>query len=138
MQQLRVMVVTPDSALSRDLAERLSKKRFTVIDLRPGPEFVDVAYRCVPDIAILDRIEQRRGSAMLEISILKKRRANMPIIVTSGESSEAEASIIEQGVFFYFAGRSRRDLARLVLAAARTLGGGDEAQADLCDKASED
>lgn len=112
------MVVTPIPTLGRYMKRMLPVERFDVMDVRPGPDFVEAAYRASPHIAVLDRIEKRTDAVQLEIAVLRKRRSDVEIIAVSDRSSAKDASIVEQGVFYYLAGRSRRALIRLVVAAA--------------------
>lgn len=116
------MVVTPDPGLGQYLTHRLSAARFEVIDIRPGPAFVEAVYRATPDIAVLDGIEERNEATQLEIALLKKRRPDVQVIAVSDRSSVKDASIVEQGVFYYSAGHPRCDLVRLISAAAKTDG----------------
>lgn len=122
MQRFRVMIVTPDANLCRDLSRQLPKRRFRMVDVRPGPVFVNAAYSELPHIAVLDQIEKRAQSAQLEIALLKKIRPGVRIILSSRSSSTVEAPLVEQGIFFYFAGRPRRELFRVILASAKALG----------------
>lgn len=122
MQRISVMVITPDPTLGQYLAERLSDQSFEVFDVRPGPKVVDRVYAVSPFIAVLDHIEERSDAVQLEIALLKRRRQQVQIILASGNSSTREAQLVEQGIFFYFAGRFRSELVRVVLAAARALG----------------
>lgn len=122
MQRLRVMIVTPDADLPRELSGQLPKRLFRMVDVRPGPAFISTAYSESPHIAVLDQIEQRTESAQLEIALLKKIRPGVRIILSSRFSSTVEAPLVEQGIFFYFAGRPQSELFRVVLASAKAFG----------------
>lgn len=122
MQRLRVMIVTPDVDLPRELSGQLPQRLFRMIDVRPGPAFVSTAYSESPHIAVLDQIEQRTESAQLEIALLKKIRPGVRIILSSRLSSTVEAPLVEQGIFFYFAGRPQSELFRVVIASAKAFG----------------
>lgn len=122
MQRLRVMTVTPDADLSRELSGQLPQRLFRMVDVRPGPAFISTAYSESPHIAVLDQIERRTESAQLEIALLKKIRPGVRIILSSRFSSTVEAPLVEQGIFFYFAGRSKSELFRVVLASAKAFG----------------
>lgn len=121
MQRFRVIVVTSDTALGRYLIDHLPRRRFEVVDIRPGPGFVEAAYHAPPHVAVLDGTDKRTGMAQLEIALLKKRQPRVRIILASGRSSAKEASLVEQGIFFYFAGRPRHELVRVVHAATSEL-----------------
>lgn len=122
MQRFRVMVVTSDATLGRYLTDHLPRRWFEVLDIRPGPAFVDAACDAPSHVAILDGIDKRTGMVQLEIALLKKRQPRVRIILASGRSSTEEASLVEQGVFFYFAGRPRHELVRVVRAATSKSG----------------
>lgn len=122
MKRLCLMVVTPIPTLGRYVKRLLPSERFDVIDVRPGAHFVEAVYRASPHIAVLDRIEKRSEAAQLEIAMLKKRRPEVEVIVVSERSSAKDASIVELGVFYYLAGRSQRELIRLIGAAADAVG----------------
>lgn len=121
MQRLHVMAVTPDKALGRYLETRLSRARFEVSDHRPGTDFIEAAYKTAPHIAVLDHVAERGEMAQMEIALLKKRRPDVRIILVSSNSTEADASLVEQGIFFYLAGGSHYGLVRVVCAASRGL-----------------
>lgn len=104
MQRLRVMIVTPDAHLTRELWRQLPKRLFRMVDVRPGPAFISAAYSESPHIAVLDQIEQRAESAQLEIALLKKIRPGVRIILSSRFSSIVEAPLVEQGIFLAISG----------------------------------
>lgn len=116
------MVVAPTPTLGRYVRAQLPAERFEVVDVCPGPGFIDAVYRTSPHIAVLDRIEKRSEAATLELTMLKRRRPDVEVIVVSDRSSAKDASIVELGVFYYLAGSPRRVLIRLIEAAADALG----------------
>lgn len=117
MQTARVVVVSPSRALGAALVRRLSAARFEVIDVEPGPDVVKAMCRGRPGIAVIDRIDERREAAQLEIAVLKEIWPGVEIIALSSNSSEADASIVEQGVFFYSATASVDEVVRVIHAA---------------------
>lgn len=121
MERLCILVVTPMSRLGRYVRRLLPAERFDVIDARPGPEFVEAVYRASPHIAVLDRIEKRCEAVKVEIMLLKKRRNDVEVIVVSDRSSAKDASVVELGVFYYLAGRSKHALIRVIAAAAEAF-----------------
>lgn len=108
--------------LGRYVRAQLPAERFEVVDVRPGPDFIDAVYRASPHIAVLDRIEKRSEAAKLELAMLKRHRPDVEVIVVSDRSSAKDAFIVELGVFYYLAGGPRRVLIRLIEAAANALG----------------
>ncbi|MDX1617422.1 MAG: hypothetical protein R3224_01460 [Balneolaceae bacterium] len=116
---LLVMVVSPDTGLSRILENQLPESRFEVIHCRPGSDVSRQASRA--QIAVVDRINERPESACKEIRTIKKCDARLPIIAVSERSSGRDAEIVNQGVFFYLAGFSKKKLVRVVQAAADSL-----------------
>lgn len=122
MQRFRIMVVTVDTRLGRYLTDQLPERWFEVLDVRPGPGFVDAAYDKPLHVAILDGTDKRTGMVQLEIALLKKTQPRVRIVLASGRSSAQEASLVEQGIFFYFAGRPPHELVRVVRAATSETG----------------
>lgn len=113
------MVISPSGALSAALARELPPSRFLVLDIRPGPRVLEAARREQPRIAVVDGIDRRPESAQLEIALLKELCPGVEIIALSNESSEQDASVIEQGVFYYRAAASAHELVRIIDAAER-------------------
>jgi hypothetical protein len=69
-------------------------------------------------VAVLDGIHGRPGVAPLEVALLKDHSPDVRIVALSGESSELDGDVIEQGVFCYLAGCRRDELLRVIEAAA--------------------
>jgi DNA-binding response OmpR family regulator len=116
---IRIVVISSSGALSAALSEELSSSRFHVLDIRPGPRVLDAARRERPRIAVVDGIDERPEAAQLEIAVLKELCPGVEIIALSHESSEQDASVIEQGVFYYRAAASSDELVRIIDAAER-------------------
>lgn len=119
MDVIRIVVISSSGALSAALSEELPSSRFHVLDIRPGPPVLDAARRERPRIAIVDGIDERPEAAQLEIAVLKELCPGVEIIALSNESSEQDASVVEQGVFYYQTAASAGDLVRIIDAAER-------------------
>ena len=119
MHTARVVVVSPSRALGVTLLRRLSPARFEVVDVEPGPGVVRAVCRNRPGIAVIDRIDERPEAAQLEIAVLKELWPGVQIIALSSNSSETDASIVEQGVFYYTAEAPVDEIVRVILAAHR-------------------
>ncbi|MBI4538287.1 MAG: hypothetical protein HY704_02085 [Gemmatimonadetes bacterium] len=118
MKPVRVLVVSPGRDLTLFLGRALDPKRFQVVDVEPGPGFVDAVRRERPHIAVVDRIDERLQAAQLEIALLKDRCPDVQVIAVSGRSSESDARVVEQGIFYYLTSPTAKELPRLVEAAA--------------------
>lgn len=70
---------------------------------------------------MLDRIHERQGEIQRKIRILKDEWAGVRIIAISEASSIEDASIIEQGVFYYMTSEDTSELNRIIEAAATAL-----------------
>jgi len=99
--------------------QRLSAERFEVVVVEPGPDVVRAVCRDRPGIAVIDRIDERPEAAQLEIAVLKEMWPGVEIIALSLHSSEADASIVEQGVFYYTGAASMDEIVRVIHAAER-------------------
>jgi len=111
------VVISPSSALSTALSQELPSSRFHVVDIRPGLDVLEAVRRDRPRIAVVDGIDGRPEAAQLEIALLKDLCPGVEIIALSHESSEQDASVIEQGVFYYRAAASAHELVRIIDAA---------------------
>lgn len=119
LDAIRIVVISSSGALSAALSEELPSSRFHVLDIRPGPRVLDAARRERPRIAVVDGIDERPAAAQLEIAVLKELCPGVEIIALSNESSEQDASVVEQGVFYYQAAASAGELVRIIDAAER-------------------
>jgi DNA-binding NtrC family response regulator len=119
MNPLQVLVISSDSETAGWLAERLSPLHFLVSTATPGPGVVRAVREGRPQVAVIDGIHERPGTAPLEVAILKDQSPGVQIIALSGHSSEIDAAVIEQGVFCYLAGCSLEEVFRVIEAAAR-------------------
>lgn len=114
----RLLVVGPSQSLRDTLAQELPPNRFSVWYCRPGAAVLGTLRRIRPDIAVLDAIDGRPEAAQLEIALMKSSYPETRIIAVSGCSSGGDASVVEQGVFYYMAAPSEGELARAVELAA--------------------
>jgi DNA-binding NtrC family response regulator len=119
---LRILVNSPDEQMARTLQSGLDTETYFVTDVRPGPPFVRTVRGLWSDIVIIDRVHERPDAAQVEIEVVKGLRPEARIIVISGESSERDAKIIEQGVYYYLSSGTIPELIRVVKAAAKSLG----------------
>ena len=121
MPATRIVVVGPSRALGTVLERRLSPSRFEVIDVQPGRGMFDAICRDRPGIAVIDRIDERPESARLEIAVLKEFWPGVEIIAFSLHSTETDASIVEEGVFYYAGSASVDELIRVIYAAEQAV-----------------
>lgn len=122
MDATRIVVISPSGELGTALSGEFSGSSFDVVEVRPGPALVKVLRRDRPRIAVIDRIDERLEAAQLEIALLKEFCPGVIIIARSDHSSEADASIVEQGIFYYAAAAPVDELIRVIHAAARAAG----------------
>ena len=118
MYRLNLLVVSDEEA-GVWLRERLSPREFAVSVVPPGPKLVEAARSTRPHLAVLEGIDRRPKTASLEVAVLKDQNPGVQIIALSENSSEFDACVVEQGIFFYLAGRPREELLRVIAAAAR-------------------
>lgn len=119
MSTTTVVVISPSEQLGAVLSQALSPERFDVVEVRPGPGVLRVLRRERPRIAVVDRIDERPEAAQLEIALVKELCPEAPIVALSGKSSETDAQVLEQGIFYYMAAPSGGDLVRVIHAAER-------------------
>lgn len=120
-ESVRVIVVSSAATLAASLGCALDPERFHVTHVRPGPGLVDAVRRERPQVAVVDRIDERPQAAQLEIALLKDRCSEVQVIAVSGRSSESDARVVEQGIFYYLTEPTGQELPRLIEAAAATL-----------------
>lgn len=117
--ETNIVVISPSASLPAALSQTLSSTQFTVVEVRPGPGVLGTVRREQPQIAVVDRIDERPEAAQLEIALLKELCPEARIIALSGESSDADAAVVEQGIFYYMAEPAVGDLVRVIQAAER-------------------
>lgn len=126
MTPTTVVVISPSSLLGIALSRALSTSGFQIVPIRPGPDVLDAVRRERPRIAVIDRIDERPEAAQLEIALLKTLSPGVQIIAVSDRSSEVDAAVIEQGIFYYAVGASSGELVQLINAAERSNSGKGE------------
>ncbi len=114
-----LLVVSPSEALRDSLVHELPRERFRVWYSRPGAPMLDAVIASRPEVAVLDGIDTRPEAAALEIALVKSYCPNVRVIAVSGCSSGVDASVIEQGVFYYMAAPSDGELIRALESAAK-------------------
>jgi DNA-binding response OmpR family regulator len=121
---LRVLVISPETAVETLLRRRLSSADFEVLRLAPGGALVEGVRRVRPDIAVIDRADSRREAVPMEVALLRDARPEVRVIaVSAGAGTGAEdGTLVELGLFFFLQASPPLRLPDLVLAAARSLG----------------
>jgi DNA-binding NtrC family response regulator len=119
MSRLKLLVISSADETGEWLEGRLDSRAYGVSTVRPGPGLIAAVREARPDVAVLEGIDTRPRAAQMEVALLKDQCPGVQIIAMSGNSSEYDAGVVEQGIFFYLAGCSREELLRLVEAAAR-------------------
>lgn len=115
---IRVLVISSTRALAAGLSRSLPPDRYQVCAVRPGSGVLRALRQERPAVAVVDGIDTRPASAQLEIELTKELCPEARVIALSGHSSPADASVVEQGLFYYMAAPSDRELERVVRAAA--------------------
>ncbi len=116
-----VLVSSPTSDVRDFLSDRLGHADFEILGVEPGRAFADAVMRVRPDIAVIDRIDERPEVARAEITYLKENCPKVKIIALSKESSAKDAAIVEQGVCFYLAEDWKPRLVQVTESVARSL-----------------
>lgn len=109
-----ILVVSPSESLGDSLASELPRNRFEVWFSRPGAPVLGAVVGSRPQIVIVDGIDTRPEAAQLEIALVKSVCPEARVIAVSGRSSGVDASVVEQGVFYYMAAPSEGELVRAV------------------------
>lgn len=120
---VRILVNTSDAELARSLESAIHEPEFALAFSHPGAWFVQDVRRTRPQIAVIDRVHERRRAAQTEIALLKDCRPDVRIVLLSQEPSRADGALVEQGVFFYLSAPSLTSLTAVIHAAAASLQG---------------
>jgi len=123
---IRVLINSSDKEMVETLRRDLEPITYSVSDARPGPAFVRTVRSEKSDIVVFDRVHEHPEVTQVEIAIVKDIRPKARIIVISGQSSEQDAKIVEQGIFYYLASGTGPELVRIIKAAAQSLGDGQQ------------
>ena len=113
-----VLVISPTGELRRSLLRVLTVD-CEVTDARPGAGVLRALQRERPRVVIVDRIDERPEAAQLEIALVKELCPRVRVIALSRNSSNADAFVVEQGIFCYVAAPCEGELVRLIHAATR-------------------
>jgi hypothetical protein len=121
---LRVLVISPETAVETLLRRHLSSADFEVLRLAPGGALVAGVRRVRPDIAVIDRADSRRAAVPMEVALLRDARPEVRVIaVSAGAGTGVEdGTLVELGLFFLLQASPPLRLPDLVLAAAQSLG----------------
>ena len=115
---IRILVDSPDPNTLEFLRKRLSDARFKIVTASKRQRFSEVAHREQPQIAIIDRIHERQDVARQQIAVLQEACPEVRIIAISEQPSSDDASVIEQGLFYYLALPVGDELIRVIEAGA--------------------
>lgn len=97
-----ILVVDDDQFMRKLLREELIKEGYDIQTVEAGSVAIKKIMAQNFDVLILD-IHMAGITGQETISVVKKIRSHLPIIVITGdESSEMERKIRAQGVFYYF------------------------------------
>ncbi len=118
---IRILVDSPDPNTAVFLRKRLSDARFKIVTANERQRLSELAHREQPQIAIIDRIHERQEIARQQIAALQEMCPGVRIIVISQQPSSDDASVIEQGVFFYLTLSVGDELIRVIEAGAAGL-----------------
>ena len=118
---IRILVDSPDPNTVVFLRKRLSDARFKIVTANKGQRFSEVAHREQPQIAIIDRIHERQEIARQQIAVLQEACPEVRIIAISEQPSSDDASVVEQGLFYYLTFAIGNELIRVIEAGATGL-----------------
>ncbi len=118
---IRILVDSPDPNTVEFLRKRLSDARFKIVTANKTQRFSELAHREQPQIAIIDRIHERQEVARQQIAALQEMCPGVRIIAISEEPSSADASVVEQGLFYYLTFPVGDELIRVIEAGATGL-----------------
>lgn len=118
---IRILVDSPDPNTVAFLRKRLSDARFRIVTANKRQRFSEFAHREQRQIAIIDRIHERQEIARQQIAALQEICPGVRIIAISEEPSSDDASVIEQGLFYYLTLPVGDELIRVIEAGATGL-----------------
>lgn len=116
MKPIPILIISPDRKLLDYLRQHLPDSEFECRLAAPGNSFLEKAEGI--RIAIVDRIDRRPLEAPEEIARLKEFCRSLPVIAISEHSTERDAAVVRQGLFYYMSGPPGRPLIRVIRAAA--------------------
>lgn len=115
---ITILVDSTDPNTVEFLRKRLSDARFMIITTNKKQCFSEIAQREQPQIAIVDRIHERQEIARQNIAELQEICPGVRIIAISEQPSLEDASVIEQGLFYYLTLPIGNELIRVIEAGA--------------------
>lgn len=118
---IRILVDSTDPGTIEFLRKQLSDVRFKIIATNQKQCFSEVAQLEQPQIAIIDRIHERQEIARQQIEELQEICPGVRIIAISEQPSSEDASVIEQGLFYYLTLPIGNELIRVIEAGAIAL-----------------
>ncbi len=119
---IRLLVDSPNPNTAALLRGRLGADRFRIFCVGLKADFMDLARRVQPQIAVFDEIHNRQETARARITALKEISPGVRVIAVSGNSSARDVRVVELGVFYYLTLAVGGELVRIIEAAARALG----------------
>ncbi len=84
----KILIVDDDATLIRFLTDFFQEYPFDVVTARSGPEALKIAYQDHPNLAVLDVMMP--GMDGWEVCARLREMTNIPIILLTGKSSEAD------------------------------------------------
>ncbi len=115
---IQLLVDSPNPNTADYLRERLDADRFRIACVEPDADFMDLARRVHPQIAVIDEIHDRQETARARITALKEISPGVRVIAVSGNSSALDVRVVELGVFYYLTLAVGDELVRIIEAAA--------------------
>ncbi len=102
-ERIHILICSPEYTIAEYLTATLPGSQFRVIGALPGQTFVNAARRTRPEIAILDRVDDRFMIAQMEVALLKEIVPDVRIIAVSAQSSPSDGTVLESGIYYYLA-----------------------------------
>lgn len=118
---ISILVDSTDHRTIEFLRKHLSDARFKIIATNQKQCFSEIAQQEQPQIAIIDRIHERQEIARQQIAELQEICLGVRIIAISEQPSSKDASVIEQGLFYYLTLPIGEELIRVIEAGAIAL-----------------
>ncbi len=121
LSPIKILVISPSSIMGEYLRSHMPAGEFEVITTLPGATVIEMADHVSPQIAVIDHIEERPKTVVMEVMLLKEMRPGIRIIILSGRPSANDAEIVERGVFYYMSIPVGPPLIEVIEAAARAI-----------------
>jgi len=117
----RVLIISPEPSVEDLLRRELPPTEFEMTRLAPGAGLVSAVRLLRPDVAVIDRVHERKDAVLMEVALLRDARPDVRIIALSPGTSLEDASLVELGLFYLLQASPPVRLPELVRAAARSL-----------------